>query len=162
MQTTEEKYVLRLHAKVLYPRKPFPFAVHFLISKQFIKVRYAACIRKKLGVAVWNYECLPSSSLFASVFWRKFVHGVIDGLCEKAGVRYDQYATQLTLSEYTKLKAATAKAVREESREGIDQQKVSFSSVRVLLCVLPFYVLHVSLTNCQIICLRSFLRVLKL
>ena len=108
-------------------------------------------------MAVWNYECLPSLSLFASVFRRKFVHGVIDGLCEKAGIRHDQYATQLTLSEYTKLKAATTKAVKQEAREGIDQQKVSFSSVRVLLCVLSFYILYVSLTNCQIIYVRESL-----
>ena len=106
---------------------------------------------------MWDYEYLPFFFPFSSVFWRKFVHGVIDGLCEKAGIRYDQYATQLTLSEYTKLKAATTKAVKQESREGIDQQKVSFSSVQVLLCVLPFYVLHVGLTNCQIVCWGVFL-----
>ena len=82
--------------------------------------------------------------IFSFVIYRKFVHGVIDGLCEKAGVRYDQYATQLTLSEYTKLKVATAKTVKQESREGIDQQKVSSFPAQPLLYVLAFHFRPVS------------------
>lgn len=60
------------------------------------------------------------------------MHGVIDGLCEKTGVRYDQYARQLTLSEYTKLKAATADTIKRECREGVDQQKVNISLLETM------------------------------
>lgn len=69
---------------------------------------------------------------------------MIDGLCEKAGVQYDQYAAQLTLSEYTKLKTATAKTVKQESREGIDQQKVSSSPLPPFMSYISY---HVSLVN---------------
>ena len=59
------------------------------------------------------------------------MHSVIDGLCEKTGVQYDPYARQLTLSEYTKLKAAIADTVKRESRREVDRQKVKHKSVKI-------------------------------
>lgn len=56
---------------------------------------------------------------------KKFIHGVIDSICEKQGTRFDQYAKKLTLPEYSRLKSSVVEIVKRVSREGMDKKKLS-------------------------------------
>lgn len=53
------------------------------------------------------------------------MYGVIDSLCDKEGLRFEQFASSLSISEYARLKNTVATSVRQISREGFDRKTVS-------------------------------------
>lgn len=50
---------------------------------------------------------------------------MINGICEKEGVHYEEYGQTLTLSEYTNLKSSLADVVRKAAKEGMEKKVVS-------------------------------------
>ena len=54
----------------------------------------------------------------------QFVHSVIDGVCEKQGVRYETFAKALSLAEFSRLLRTVEGAVRWVGREGGTKQQV--------------------------------------
>ena len=54
----------------------------------------------------------------------QFVHGVIDGLCEKQGPRYETFAKSLSLADFSRLVRCVEAAVKAVGREGSSKQQV--------------------------------------
>lgn len=52
---------------------------------------------------------------------------MISSLCEKQGITYEQFAKQLSLADYSRLKTAISDTVRRLARETIDRKKVKHS-----------------------------------
>jgi hypothetical protein len=52
---------------------------------------------------------------------RKFIHGAINGLCQKDGLHYEEYAKLLSLSEYGQLKNWLCDILRKTTRKGMDR-----------------------------------------
>ncbi|KAL5499894.1 hypothetical protein EMCRGX_G011362 [Ephydatia muelleri] len=55
----------------------------------------------------------------------KFVHGAINDVCGKIGLRYEDYAKSISLSDYSKLKNSLEKVIRKVSRQSIEKQEVT-------------------------------------
>lgn len=49
---------------------------------------------------------------------------MIDSICDKEGPRFEQFAPNLSLSEYVQLKEAVSLSVKQISRQGLDKKKV--------------------------------------
>lgn len=53
------------------------------------------------------------------------MHGAISDLCEKNGLKYDDYFKLLPLSDFTKLKHTLSLVIRQVSREQADKEALS-------------------------------------
>lgn len=53
------------------------------------------------------------------------MHGAINDICEKTGLKYDDYFKLLPLSDYSQLKLALAHTIRELSREPADKEQLA-------------------------------------
>ena len=54
----------------------------------------------------------------------QLVHGVIDGVCEKQGPRYETFAKTLSLADFSRLVRCVEAAVKAVGREGGSKQEV--------------------------------------
>ena len=50
------------------------------------------------------------------------MHKSINDLCEKNGLKYDDYVKLLSLPDYSRLKFSLTRAIRSVSREGVDRE----------------------------------------
>ena len=72
-------------------------------------------------------------SFFSPLF--QLVHGVIDGVCEKQGPRYETFAKTLSLADFSRLVRCVEAAVKAVGREGGSKQQVG-----PCRCVISFQV----------------------
>lgn len=55
----------------------------------------------------------------------QFVHKAINNLCEKTGLKYDDYFKLLPLADYSNLKHALNHVIKEVSREQVDKEQLA-------------------------------------
>lgn len=54
-----------------------------------------------------------------------FVHKVINDLCEKVGIKYDEYFKLLSVADYSNLKNTLSSTVRQLSREALKKEELA-------------------------------------